>query len=611
MRGVAALLRRGLETLRTEGVGAAVRKSIGALSGLRRPYLVYERDLTEAPGAARRADAMVVRSLEEARRLMGEGRRFEPLETRERLEAGFGAGATLFCAFDGNRLVHASWMTERPGSSPFDPLFRRMTEEGAAYIGPCATAESHRGAGLYPSMLRRICDYARERGLRRALINSAGENAASIRGIEKAGFRLLGRAMRVQALGREWWRLPRPRRSLRRIVWYNPETVASGGGERVLMEGLRCFGEMGIDARLVTFEYKPDAVFDGRYGARAEPCPSAGRLDRWRWLRRRFARLRPDLIVTAGTWGQTIHVFLATRGLGIPYAAKVYGSVFAASHDLTKYGVVFRGAFERVRGAVPAYRDATPAEPPAMSWLQRLRLEARAWAKWWTIRSASRLFVLSRRNGWEVRQLYDRRAVVLRGAFPRRIFDHRPSRDIRARLGLAGRPFFLTISRLVENKRVDLCIRGFAGVARSDPRAVLVVGGAGPEEAALRGLAASLELGERVRFIGHVGEDELWDHLASCDVFVHMDLADFDIAPLEALALGRKVVWAEEMERSAPLDRVAHIFAARPTPEDAARAMEAALRAELSGREAATREALGELTWESYFGAFVREMTRT
>ena len=84
-----------------------------------------------------------------------------------------------------------------------------------------------------------------------------------------------------------------------------------------------------------------------------------------------------------------------------------------------------------------------------------------------------------------------------------------------------------------------------------------------------------------MKFLGYIKEEDLWDWLASCDVFVHPNWADFAIAAYEPLALQKKVVWSTEMEIDPPLAGDAHIFSANPTPEDFAATIEQALDTEI------------------------------
>ena len=82
----------------------------------------------------------------------------------------------------------------------------------------------------------------------------------------------------------------------------------------------------------------------------------------------------------------------------------------------------------------------------------------------------------------------------------------RADRFIPAPAMRAAHPTFAYIGRLKRYKGVDLVIRAFARLAQPDAR--LEIAGAGGYRGVLEALARSLDLGERVRFLGFVSEDE-------------------------------------------------------------------------------------------------------
>ena len=92
---------------------------------------------------------------------------------------------------------------------------------------------------------------------------------------------------------------------------------------------------------------------------------------------------------------------------------------------------------------------------------------------------------------------------------------------------------YVTVSRLVPYKRVDLLVRAFADL----PERELVVAGDGPE---MKKLAASAPA--NVRFLGHVDDDERNRLLATARAFVFVAEEDFGIAPLEAQSYGTPVI---------------------------------------------------------------------
>jgi len=95
--------------------------------------------------------------------------------------------------------------------------------------------------------------------------------------------------------------------------------------------------------------------------------------------------------------------------------------------------------------------------------------------------------------------------------------------------------FALAVSRMVGYKRIDLAIR-----ACSKMRYPLVVAGRGPEERALRTLAA--DLGGNVRFVESPDDDALRDLYRQARVLVFPGEEDFGIVPVEAQACGTPVL---------------------------------------------------------------------
>lgn len=120
------------------------------------------------------------------------------------------------------------------------------------------------------------------------------------------------------------------------------------------------------------------------------------------------------------------------------------------------------------------------------------------------------LGAMYRRTPFEALSASTRDDLVARGIPPELVrvivpgvdFDHYTP-DPSAR---ASTPTFAYLGRLKKYKRVDLIVRAFASLA--DRRAVLEIAGAGDYRPELERLAASLDLRERVRFLGFVTEAE-------------------------------------------------------------------------------------------------------
>jgi glycosyltransferase involved in cell wall biosynthesis len=88
--------------------------------------------------------------------------------------------------------------------------------------------------------------------------------------------------------------------------------------------------------------------------------------------------------------------------------------------------------------------------------------------------------------------------------------------EVRAELGVDGRPLVLAVARLHPQKALDVLVEAAGSWSGREPRPLVAVAGSGPAEADLR---AQIErTGAPVRLLGH--RDDVADLLAACDVAV-------------------------------------------------------------------------------------------
>ena len=100
---------------------------------------------------------------------------------------------------------------------------------------------------------------------------------------------------------------------------------------------------------------------------------------------------------------------------------------------------------------------------------------------------------------------------------------------------------FAYLGRLKRYKGVHHVIRAFAALRHPD--ATLEIAGAGDYRPALERLAASLDLGDRVRFLGRIGEEEKRELLRRAWALVFASPKEgWGITNLEAAASGTPVV---------------------------------------------------------------------
>lgn len=170
-----------------------------------------------------------------------------------------------------------------------------------------------------------------------------------------------------------------------------------------------------------------------------------------------------------------------------------------------------------------------------------------------------------------------------------RLGEGRRDPEVRARFGVRdGDRMLLFISRLAREKNTDVLLRALAA-APSDVH--LVIGGDGPERAALEALAGDLQLNGRVTFAGAIGREALPDLYASCDAFVFPSTTETQgLVQAEALAAGALVIAADATSNREVLDGAGVVV--EPSVSGFRRAFEAVPSVPIAGqRERACRSA--------------------
>ena len=160
------------------------------------------------------------------------------------------------------------------------------------------------------------------------------------------------------------------------------------------------------------------------------------------------------------------------------------------------------------------------------SWLTRAILH---YMRLWDIASASRVdayLANSRYVARRIEKTYRRQATVIYPPVSVERFDpHQPRED-----------FYLTVSRFVPYKRVDLTIQAFLQLGLP-----LVVIGDGSGAAALKQLVTGSGQ-NNIQFLGKQPDAVVEDHMQRCRGFIFPPEEDFGITPVEAQAAGAPVI---------------------------------------------------------------------
>ena len=163
-----------------------------------------------------------------------------------------------------------------------------------------------------------------------------------------------------------------------------------------------------------------------------------------------------------------------------------------------------------------------------------------------TLRNANQVIVTTRTYAATSRAIWRYNPSVIPNAVDHRRF--RPDVDgsaVRSKLRIPPEvPIVLLVGRIVPHKGVE----HFVEAARYVPDAWFLVAGGGSSLDAMKRLALSMGVADRVRFLGRISDNRLPEVYAACDVFVLPSvsrLEAFGIVALEAMSTGKPVIVAD------------------------------------------------------------------
>lgn len=107
-----------------------------------------------------------------------------------------------------------------------------------------------------------------------------------------------------------------------------------------------------------------------------------------------------------------------------------------------------------------------------------------------------------------------------------------------------NRPILLTVRRLVSRMGLETLIAAMSYVARDIPDTLLLIGGKGYLEEALKLQVSKLNLNSNIHFVGFIPEDELPKYYQAADLFVLPTeaLEGFGLVTIESLSCGTPVI---------------------------------------------------------------------
>jgi len=237
----------------------------------------------------------------------------------------------------------------------------------------------------------------------------------------------------------------------------------------------------------------------------------------------------------------------------LPFAKKHYRSYLALMPlaieqlNLSKYDLVLSSSYAVAKGVLtsPDQLHVSYVHTPVRyawhlqhQYLQEMGLSQglKSWiVRWllhnvrlWDMRTTAGVDVMVANSGYIARQIYKIYGRESQVVYPPVDVDTLP-------FSASKDDFYLTASRLVPYKRIDLIVQAFTQM----PHRQLVVIGEGPERAKIEAIARGHK---NIEIRGYRSTPELTSAMSRARAFIFAAIEDFGITPVEAQACGTPVI---------------------------------------------------------------------
>jgi len=389
-----------------------------------------------------------------------------------------------------------------------------------------------------------------------------------------------------------------------KILWFSIGVNQAGGAERVFLEGLSYFSKIGVDARLYTagVRISEECLYKGKYKVNTLNSKTSNFYNFFK-IAFEINQFSPDVIL-ANSRNEAVLLMFAKPFFKrkIKIFTFIHGSFFQYEDDIEKYAIVYKKAFLKIWQNDPIYQMyISKNRPKGSQVVEIIKKEIIAVFHYFAVRQSSGIFVLTEKTRKEVILLNNippSKVFAIAGAFSKNIFSFKPKQDFTSTKNIFGNKIIFSLGRLATKKKVDLVIKAFSKIKTDD--ALLLIGGVGPEEENLRNLVKKLKLEKKVQFLGFIKEEDLLDYYYHCNIFVNMDIADYDITTMTALALSKKAVVSSQHIFETELEKSKILFKAFPEENSLKTAFEKALESRNIFDKSAV-SVMKKYSWDAYF----------
>ncbi len=293
--------------------------------------------------------------------------------------------------------------------------------------------------------------------------------------------------------------------TLLRIAIVHDALCTTGGAERLLLWMAKAFPE----APLYTSVYLPQNTFEEYKGLNIRTLPLAGMVK----SERQFKLLYPLWLMLLQQKNFDAYDVVLTSST---YLAK-----FIRPAQTVQHFCYLHAPFRLVWKPESYSQDSLPTRRAATWLVMRSLPLLQRWDRKNT-RKIPKLAANSQNIANEIKKVYDMPAEII---YPPVELPPQTPEVVKG-------DYYLSVSRLISHKRVDLSVQACTGLKKN-----LVVVGEGPEKENLKRIA-----GDTIHFVGRISDDELNKLYRESKGLIFASHEDLGLIPLEAQAWGTPVI---------------------------------------------------------------------
>ena len=360
------------------------------------------------------------------------------------------------------------------------------------------------------------------------------------------------------------------------IVWFINNFTSPGGGERWILEAERVFAQSKVRTHIMCINYSSKVLFDGKYSANVIELNSNSnnryltRLNYFKILYKYMKNvftIKPQMIVVQG-FVEYVMTLILSCFINQKYLIIDFGQVFQIPNNYIRQSQYYKKHIDYINSNLAECGESKINIVKLPLFYKALN-ELKGFLLYHSFKQSKYIFCLSNKVKKEIKVVYNKEAKIIRAGLRQNELKEFTNSNY-DNSSVNPRPIILSVCRLVKHKRVDLCIEAMEILKGLNSNFIFNIGGSGPELGTLKDKVNKLDLGSHVVFLGYIDEEELINNYYNCEVFLTMDSADFDITPLYALALGKKVVIPKMMDLVDSEKQHNNIYYSNPTPSSIA-----------------------------------------